>query len=160
MTNHLSANNPEAIAASKISQIAKSMYANLEERVFCLSESTTLFPEQNENINQSANSYLKTIQMRAQELKGKEVLFWGCGEIYHAQKHLFSDCMPVCILIDTEVPHVKMIDGLEVKHAKDFFPCETNLPIIAFAQDVTKIYHAIIKYCNYYPDIVFCSFIY
>lgn len=93
-----------------------------------------------------------------ERLKGTDVFFWGCGEIYQAKKHLFSQLRPRCILDDVadRKKEVK-VDGLDVRHPDEMLDGKEILPIIVFAQDINKIYRTIYTCYPQYTDIIFCN---
>jgi hypothetical protein len=93
-------------------------------------------------------------------LHGKEVYFWGCGELFHLKKKLFKNMRPRCILVDTayhDLPDV--IDGIPVCQPQDVLPQGEILPIIIFVQNVNAIYTTIQRDYPAYTDLIFCNFI-
>lgn len=91
-----------------------------------------------------------------ERLKGREVYFWGCGEMYHYKRHLFNECKPRCILVNTgEYPDT--LDGLPVKHPNDVLPHGDVLPIITFTESPNTICRTIGRKYPQYADIVSCA---
>lgn len=94
----------------------------------------------------------------ASRLAGKKVYFWGCGEMYKRKCHVFSECNPVCILVDTDTRPDSFL-GLPVRHPDDIFPSGEALPVIIFAGKNAR--EKIIQTIrNKYPqltEIYFCS---
>lgn len=75
----------------------------------------------------------KYIEEMSENLMGKEVFFFGCGDIYHARKHLFANTKPRAILVDIPVEE-HIVDGLEVLQLKDALTTDERLPIVIFSQ--------------------------
>ncbi len=67
----------------------------------------------------------------AEQLAGREVYFWGCGEMFRRKRHVFSSCKPRCILADY-VGRPETCDGLPVRHPDEVLEREP-LPIVIFA---------------------------
>lgn len=102
-------------------------------------------------------AYQQTIHEAAQRLKGQDVYFWGGGELYHANKHLFAECNPKAILIEPlngELP--EQIDGIRVCPPAEVLLSGEALPIIVFVQDVTGISQRIRIRFPQCTDVVFC----
>lgn len=56
------------------------------------------------------NNYIKSMLYH---LMAKEVFFFGCGDIYHACKHFFSNTKPRAIWVDRQVKE-NIVDGIAV----------------------------------------------
>ena len=67
----------------------------------------------------------------AESLAGREVYFWGCGEMFRRKRHVFSSCRPRCILADY-VGRPETCDGLPVRHPDEVLEREL-LPVVIFA---------------------------
>ena len=98
-----------------------------------------------------------TLARTIQRLNGKDVYFWGCGELYQANKHRFASVNPRCILADGPTPPERSIDGLPVCRPEDVLPWTgETLPIVVFEQDANRIYQAIRERWPHFTDLVFC----
>lgn len=75
------------------------------------------------------NNYIESMSYN---LMGKEVFFFGCGDIYHARKHLFANTKPRAILVDRQVKE-RIVDGIEVLQLEDTLKSHERLPIIIFS---------------------------
>lgn len=68
---------------------------------------------------------------KAAELAGKEVIFWGCGEMYKRKCHIFRESRPKYIL--SEFPAPAMVHGIPVQHPDNVLPHAAPVPIVIFA---------------------------
>lgn len=93
-------------------------------------DAATRLPEQ------AHQQYLKN---KGEELSGQDVYFWGCGKAYEANKHYFSGCRPVYILLD-RVGHgkkrPKQIDQIAVKLPSQVLGRGPQLPLIIFSRNL------------------------
>ena len=105
--------------------------------------------------NDAYNCY---IFEKVQDLRHKEVYFWGCGEIYTMRKHLFTNSLPQAILVDTPYAGPSCVDDIPVVHPDTVLP-NTPLPIIIFSNAGVEIYRRIKeKYPQYSDDnIIICK---
>ncbi len=78
------------------------------------------------------------------DLAGKEVYFWGCGNWYHTQKHLFRHCKPKAMLINVPTK-LKDIDGIEILNPDEILHSSSPLPIIFFGAHS----HRTSQYCHH-----------
>lgn len=93
-----------------------------------------------------------------ERLHGREVYFWGCGEMYRNKRHLFQDIRPRCILVDRGEPPQEM-DGIPVRHPDSELDGKKLLPIVIFSGSPFIIYHTISKRYPLYTDVVTCALI-
>ncbi len=91
-----------------------------------------------------------------ERLKGKDVYFWGCGEMYHYKRHLFSELKPRCILVN-KGEHPKALDNLPVLHPDKILPQGDVLPIVIFSISPNTICRTIARLYPQYTDIVACA---
>ena len=89
--------------------------------------------------------------------EGKEVYFWGCGELYRQKKQFFASARPRCILLNSAGELPKDIDGIPVRHPDDVLVNGDILPIVIFVQDVNKIYNTIRSYYPGHTDLIFTA---
>lgn len=68
---------------------------------------------------------------KAAELAGKEVIFWGCGEMYKRKVHIFRESRAKCIL--SEFPDSATVHGIPVLHPNNVLPHAAPVPIVIFA---------------------------
>lgn len=68
---------------------------------------------------------------KAAELAGKEVIFWGCGEMYKRKCHIFRKSRPKYIL--SEFPASATVHGIPVQHPDNVLPHAAPVPIVIFA---------------------------
>ena len=90
-------------------------------------------------------------------IEGKEVYFWGCGELYRQKKQFFASARPRCILLNSAGELPKDIDGIPVRHPDDVLVNGDILPIVIFVQDVNKIYNTILSYYPGHTDLIFTA---
>lgn len=55
-----------------------------------------------------------------QDLQGKRIVYYGCGELYQANKAFFSDLHAEAILVDSPFAAPASIDGIPIYDADDF----------------------------------------
>lgn len=90
-------------------------------------------------------------------LRGKEVYFWGCGEMYRRKKHLFNEVKPICMLLDIPLHEMTSIDGLPIKHPDEILLGRQPRPIVVFSRDQGTIFRKILKKYPAYKDIISCA---
>ncbi|CAK7028144.1 MAG: GTP 3',8-cyclase [Desulfovibrio sp.] len=81
--------------------------------------------------------YLATLQAKAEELRGREVLFWGCGAAYEAHKGLFSETTPKAVLLSPAYAQKERrthINGLPIRSTDSVREQEHSLPVIVFTR--------------------------
>ena len=92
-----------------------------------------------------------------ERLEGREVYFWGCGDLYQYKHHLFQKTRPRCILVD-KGDHPDTVNGLPVRHPDEvLLPEGEKLPIIMFTQTPNKICRTIARRYPEYTDTVACA---
>jgi predicted O-methyltransferase YrrM len=75
----------------------------------------------------------KTLSAKAEELRGQEVYFFGCGAAYAALKHLFTGTRPKAILLTMPPEGTTELDGIPVRLLQDMSVL-APLPIIVFCR--------------------------
>lgn len=94
-----------------------------------------------------------------ERLKGKEVWFWGAGEMFQYKSYMFSETRARGILLDSgnlkNIP--KSINGLNVFHPDDVLPNSEPIPIVTFTGNPNAICRTIEKKYPQYKDIVACA---
>lgn len=70
---------------------------------------------------------------QGQQLAGKRVFFWGCGEAYRAYRNFFGQTIPEAILLDACADLPTEIDGIPVRRPEELLLQGERLPIIIFA---------------------------
>lgn len=103
------------------------------------------------------DAYHAYIFSQRERLRGREVYFWGCGEMYMLKKHLFSACRPRGILVDFPYSGPSFVDGIPVLHPDAVLRGGDVLPIILFSGCPEAIYWKILTKYPQHRDIVFCS---
>lgn len=104
--------------------------------------------------------HTKYLVHEAERLAGREVYFYGHGEIYQYRAPLFAATKPVCILADNFDPQKGRpapVNGLEVFHPAEILSRGTIKPIVAFSQAPHVICNKIRKKWPDYTDIVTCA---
>jgi radical SAM superfamily enzyme YgiQ (UPF0313 family) len=99
------------------------------------------------------HSYYRDIATR---LAGKNVYFWGGGELYQSNKHLFHASNPVGMVIDVPTT-VKEVDGLRVFRPEEILSGENPFPIIIFSKLAGRISNRILRNYPGYTDIITCQ---
>ena len=89
----------------------------------------------------------------ALRLAGKEVWFWGCGQIYRAHKHLFRECKPRGMLLNVPT-ELTVVDGLEILHPDEALQARDNTPIIIFGGSAGILSNMILREYPGYTDII------
>ena len=103
--------------------------------------------------------YAATLHKEAARLSGREVYFWGRGDIYRRQKGLFAQTRPRCVLVDVEQGALPdSVDGIPVRHPKDVLPSGDILPIVVFVQNINAVYATIREQYPAYTDLVFVPY--
>ncbi len=94
---------------------------------------------------------------KARELAGKEVIFWGSGEMYKRKCHIFRESRPKCVL--SESPASGTIHGVPLLHPDDVLPHADPVPIVIFAgaEGATKIQEKIREKYPQFTDIYVCT---
>ena len=90
-------------------------------------------------------------------IEGKDVYYWGCGELYQQKKQFFASVRPRCILLNSAGELPKHIDGIPVRHPDDVLADGEILPIVIFVQDVNRIYNTIRSNYPGYTDLIFTA---
>ena len=100
----------------------------------------------------------KYIEEMSENLKGKEVFFFGCSDVYHSRKHLFAHTKPRAILVDKHV-NEHIVDGLDVLQLKNVLPENERIPIVIFSQYSIYVAQKIKKLRPDYTrsDIISCE---
>lgn len=76
----------------------------------------------------------------AQEREGKSILFYGAGDLYQRNKHVFSGCKPSCIILDDEyINDSHRIDGIPVLPFSQAEQVDKTTPIIIFSKMATML---------------------
>jgi hypothetical protein len=89
----------------------------------------------------------------ALRLAGREVWYWGCGQVYHTHKHLFRLSKPRGMLLN--VPSdLTVVDGLAIGHPNDALQDRDNTPIVIFGADAGILSNRILRDHPEYTDIV------
>ena len=88
---------------------------------------------------------------------GKEVYYWGCGELYQQKKHFFASTRPRYILLNSAGERPKDIDGIPVRHPDDVLVNGDNLPIVIFVQDINRMYNTIRSNYPSYTNLIFTA---
>lgn len=98
------------------------------------------------------------IAAKAAALEGKDVFFFGCGEVYRARKQQFAGAKPRAILVDRQVPEL-IVDGLEVMQLQEILPKSERIPIVIFSAYALSIAQKIKKLRPDYSraDIIACE---
>ncbi|CAK7028119.1 MAG: hypothetical protein DELT_02662 [Desulfovibrio sp.] len=81
--------------------------------------------------------HLTALQAKAEELRDKDVFFWGCGAAYEGFKGFFSEAKPKAILLSPEYAQKECrthIDGLSIRSSETISAEERLLPVIVFAR--------------------------
>ncbi|CAK7027986.1 MAG: Ubiquinone biosynthesis O-methyltransferase, mitochondrial [Desulfovibrio sp.] len=97
------------------------------------------------------------LQDCGRRLSGRDVYFWGCGQVYDLCKHLFTGCKPRCFLVD--LPGGRDThEGIPVRHPDDVLPHGDKLPIVVFSGNPPPVAQTIAtKYPQYgADDVIFC----
>lgn len=97
------------------------------------------------------------LSKEVERLQGKEVYFWGYGEMYHYKKFLFQGVKPRGILVDTPGNHPSSIDGIKVCHPDEVLDGNDPLPIVIFGKDQNTIHRKILAKYPAYTDVVSCA---
>lgn len=92
-----------------------------------------------------------------ERLQGKEVYFWGYGDLYRHKRHLFQGVKPQCILVDTLGNHPDSVDGIPVRHPDEVLDGSEILPIVVFGRDQNTVYRKILSKYPMYVDVVSCA---
>jgi radical SAM superfamily enzyme YgiQ (UPF0313 family) len=90
-----------------------------------------------------------------QKLKGKEVYYWGCGDIYHQNKKFLRSLKPKAILLDVPYSGSDTIDGIPVRHPSVVI--KEPLPVILFSGRPSYIFRKIRRYWSELTNIIPCS---
>lgn len=69
---------------------------------------------------------------QAQALSGREVYFFGCGQMYQLKKYLYAQLTPRAILVDVQ-DAPQMVDGIPVRSLEESLGSGEILPIVVFA---------------------------
>lgn len=76
----------------------------------------------------------------AQEREGKSILFYGAGDLYYQNKHIFSCCKPSCIFLDNEyINDTHKIDNINVLPVSQIKQFDKDTPIIIFSKMATML---------------------
>jgi hypothetical protein len=101
----------------------------------------------------------KAQSAKAEELRGQEVYFFGCGTAYAALKHIFAGTLPRAILLTNGFVGEEELDGIPVRLLQDISVLE-RLPVIVFCR--TEHQSAVQQVLEYYippsrqRDVFFC----
>lgn len=103
--------------------------------------------------------HMQYLAKEIERLRGKEVWFWGAGEMFQYRYPLFSETKPLGILVDKTgaAPAPKEINGLKVFHPDEKLPGNKPVPIITFTSNPNAICHTIANKYPEYTDIVACA---
>ncbi|SBW03893.1 hypothetical protein KL86DPRO_20221 [uncultured delta proteobacterium] len=106
-------------------------------------------------LNTGHNAYLLE---QAAKLAGREVYFWGCGELYQARKHLFFSAKPKAILVNVPVSE-REVDGLAVLDGEEILRSGETLPIVIFSNQAQSVARRIRQLRPDYPaeQIISCT---
>lgn len=141
------------LLAELCNKVDEKTFANIREDAFFNEYPERLHALLRSIIRDRHNAYLlKEID----RLHGKEVYFWGCGEMYRYKRHFFESLRPRCILVDVGTPPEKF-DNLPIYNPKDILPHGDVLPIIVFSSAANKIFRSIESEYPQYTDIVTCA---
>lgn len=86
---------------------------------------------------QTRNAHLRYITEQARRLAGKEVFFWGMGDVFQRCKHLFAKSIPTAMLLgrrwltSVQPSHA---DGLPLHATEDVFAQKELPPVVLFAK--------------------------
>lgn len=76
----------------------------------------------------------------AQGQEGKPIIFYGCGDIYQRNRHIFSGCKPSAILLDDEYINGRhKLDGLPLLPVEKITELEDSTPVIIFSNMATML---------------------
>ncbi len=90
-------------------------------------------------ISERHNQYIEDM---SEKLRGEEVYFFGCSDVYHTRKHLFAHTKPRAILVDRPVKE-HIVDGLDVLQLNKVLSENERIPIIIFSQYSIYVAHKI-----------------
>lgn len=106
----------------------------------------------------SWHEHRKYIYDQAERLAGREIYFWGCGEIYNALHMFFNKSIVKQIIVD-KGPHAENVNGIPVGHPDDILPDADAIPIVIFSNQATNICKKIQEKYLQYTDIVTCTMV-
>lgn len=94
----------------------------------------------------------------AQRLRGQDVYFFGCQQVYQENKAFFSKCRPQAMLIEHSLGEM-MVDGLPVLLPEEALSSGQTLPIVIFSGYAQYIANKIKKLRPDYPKdkIIVCE---
>lgn len=100
--------------------------------------------------------YQAYLSVEINKLKGQKVWFWGNGETYRKNKHLFSETYPQGIILDKEYDGKS--EDLPVLTPDEAFRINSSYPIVIFCAKnvINNIYLSIKRDYNIQADIVAC----
>lgn len=76
----------------------------------------------------------------AQEREGKSILFYGAGDLYQQNKHIFSGCKPSYMILDDEyISGTHKIDGIPVLPFSQIKQLDKTTPIVIFSKMATML---------------------
>ena len=111
-----------------------------------------------ENLNTAAGPQPPAfLEEPIRRIEGKEVYYWGCGELYKQKKQFFASARPRCILLNSAGELPNDIDGIPVRHPDDVLVNGDILPIVIFVQDVNRVYNTIRSNYPSYTDLIFTA---
>ena len=96
---------------------------------------------------------------QSRRLAGKNVYFWGRGEMFQYKSHIFASAKPVCALDDTIEPsdESQEIRGLPILHPERVLLNSEPIPIVIFSAAAAEITRKIANKYPQYTDIVACA---
>ncbi len=81
--------------------------------------------------------YLKNF---TKQHKGKNLIFYGAGDIYQNQKQHFAECKPIAMLLDENYINDKThIDGIPIVPMSKIHELDSSCPIVIFSQRMSTL---------------------
>ena len=110
-------------------------FAEIREQKFYKQRPDVLLAIYRHLFEQKQLSYYREL---AKKYEGKPVIFYGCGEIYNFNQHIFNGCKVQAMLLDKsylgESSTVNGLPMLDVARVNEF---DNEIPIVIFATDGT-----------------------
>lgn len=133
--------------------IKKSVVERLHHNKEYLTSPSLLIPLIQQTIRDRHQAYLLR---EVERLAGKDVYFFGCGELYKMKRNLFAKLNPRCILVDYDCEPSAAMDGLAICKAAEILPRGEILPIVIFSGKAGIIAQRLRQQYPDYMDIITC----
>ena len=102
----------------------------------------------------SESSWKEYINRKIQSLHAKNVIFFGCGELYNEFKNMFTSVIPVCILVDKCTGNMRSVDGIDIVPLNDFTDDLHQYPVVIFSRFARLIEYRLRREYNLKYDII------